>query len=83
MTCTFDDITRWLDEATHKGATHLIVVCDDFDHDNYPIFVMPGEDVRERYDKVYAPGNMQHVDEVYNMSMDIMRQRREHRALNF
>ncbi len=82
MTCTFDDITRWLDEAAHSGATHLIVVCDDFDHDNYPIFVMPGEDARERYDKVYA-SNMQHVDEVYDMRMNIMRQRREQRALNF
>ncbi len=82
MTCTFDDITRWLDEAAHSGATHLIVVCDDFDHDNYPIFVMPGEDARERYDKVYA-GNMQQVDEVYNMKMNIDRQRREFRALNF
>ena len=82
MTCSFDDITQWLTEAEHKGATHLIVACDSFDHDNYPIFVMPGENVKERYDKVYG-SNMQHVDEVYNMSMDIMRQRLEHRALNF
>lgn len=83
MTCTFDDITRWLDEAMLRGATHLMVACDDFEHDNYPIFVLPGENAKELYDKVYGSNNMQHVDEVYNMSMDIDRQRREDRALNF
>jgi len=81
MTCTFDDITRWLDEAAHTGATHLIIGLDTFDHDNFPIYVMPGECPKERYDKLYADGNA--ADEVYNMRMNLDRQRREFRALNF
>ena len=81
MTCSYDDITRWLTEAERKGATHLIVGLDPFDHDNFPIFVMPGEDAKARYDKLYADGNA--ADEVYNMNMDLARQRREFRALNF
>ena len=81
MTCSFDDITRWLDEAVHKGATHLIVGLDTFDHENFPVFVMPGESAMERYDKLYEDGNA--ADEVYNMRMDLDRQRRQFRALNF
>ena len=46
MATTKQVIRRWLKEAKAKGATHMIVVCDTFDHEDYPVFVMPGDNAR-------------------------------------
>lgn len=83
MTASRADIVRWLDEAKERGATHLIVAVDTFDHDNYPVFVMPGENARERYEEIAFGGNMQGVDEVYSMALPLEDQLREHRARHF
>lgn len=50
---TRQEIEQWKVEGQAKGATHLIVVCDSFDWDDYPVYVEPGQDaeeVRRRYD---------------------------------
>jgi hypothetical protein len=77
-----DDIRTWLKAALKKGATHVIVVCDTFDHEDYPVEVVSGQDVRKVYAEHNGP-NMQRVMEVYNLSMDIEKQLLEHRARNF
>lgn len=81
MTATYDDITRWLESAKAQKATHLIVACDTFDHDNYPVYAFSKEECQEKVNKRKGQ-NMQTVDEVYDMSMDIEAQRAEHRAMN-
>ena len=67
MTATRADIIRWVKEAQKKKATHLIVAVDQFDHDNYPVFVMPGEDAERRTLEV-GRQSMQAVDEVYSFT---------------
>ena len=58
----------------------MIVIVDTFDYEDYPKFVMPGEDVR----KVASnPGSMQRVMEVYCLAMDKQSQMNEHRAFNY
>lgn len=68
MTATRADIRRWVEQAQAQGATHLIVAVDRFDHDNYPIYVMPGEDVGERLAPLVRGENMQGYDEVYSFT---------------
>lgn len=51
MTASLSDIQGWANRAKSEGATHLIVVCDTYDHDNYPVFVMPGESVVRKYNQ--------------------------------
>jgi hypothetical protein len=63
MSTTHEDIARWLKEGKAKGATHLIVVCDTFDHDDYPVYVMPGENARAK-EAEYNGKSMQRVHEV-------------------
>ena len=82
MGTTRDDIRNWLRRAKAEGATLMIVVCDTYDHEDYPVSVKPGEDVRKKYDE-YNGKNMQRVMEVYNLSMDIEKQLLEPRAYNF
>jgi sugar phosphate isomerase/epimerase len=79
LSATAEDIKGWLEEAQKRGATHLIVACNTFDHDNYPVYVMPNQDIH--WEIAQRRGqNMQTIDEVYNMSMDIEEQLNEHRA---
>lgn len=76
---TFD---RWFRTAKEKGATHIVVMRDTFDYEDYPIYVMPGQDPRAI---AAEAGNkdMQRVMEVYNMSMPVGPQLAEHRAFNY
>lgn len=82
MTATKQDIERWLIEGTRKGATHVIIACDTFDYDNYPVYVMPGEDARQKFDDTCFK-NMTIVDECYNLSMDIKEQMSRYRCFEF
>lgn len=82
MVTTKSQILIWLDRAKKEGATHLMVVCDTYDWDDYPVNVMPGQDVHEAYAK-YDNHDMQKVLEIYNLGMDIEKQLSEHRSFNF
>lgn len=82
MAASREDILGWFKRGQEQGATHVIVVCDTFDHKDYPVFVKSGEDVRECAKK-YDQQNMQRIMEVYNLSMDIATQMAEHRAFHY
>ncbi len=60
---TRDDIKRWRDTGIARGATHLIVVCDTFSHEDYPVYVMPSESASAKATD-YNGKNMQRVMEV-------------------
>lgn len=58
---------RWVNEAREKGATHVLDICDSWDYDHYPVFVMPDESVNEVKDK-YNGKDMQSVYSTYEVS---------------
>ena len=62
-------IKEWLERGKSEGATHVIVMCDTFDYDDYPVMVMPDQDAREEVEKRDGK-NMAKLMEVYNLSMD-------------
>ena len=78
---TKETLSRWFDEGLRQGATHLIVVCDTFSYDDYPVYVKPGEDPRKIETK-YS-GNMQRVMEVYALHLDKKSQMRERRSFHY
>lgn len=80
MTATRSDIEDWYATAERKGASHLIVGHDPFDHDNFPIYIMPGESVRDRLSGLTESGNS--YDEVYDLSLDKAKQLAERRAMH-
>lgn len=69
MNTSVASIGAWFDRGVAEGATHMIVVCDSFDHEDYPVFVKPTEDVRE-VEKKYRAASMQRVMEVYSLTKD-------------
>lgn len=56
------EVEQWAAEAKTNGAKALIIVCDTFDHENYPVEVMPDDDLKELKDKYSS--NMQRIMEV-------------------
>lgn len=89
MAASRQDIQRWLEEGRSKGATHMLVVCDTFDYDDYPVYVyeegkgpsMSFTDVNKAFKRYNGP-NMQKVMEVYSYALPLMSQLDEHRAMH-
>lgn len=82
MAATRLDIQGWLTTGHEKKATHVIVVVDTFDHEDYPVYVMAEENVRDRYEE-FNGKNMQRVMEVYNLSLPDDEQLAQKRVFNF
>lgn len=56
----------WIVRGKNMGATHLISVCDTFDFDDYPVFVMPSDKLSE-IEKEYDNHDMQRINEVIEL----------------
>lgn len=69
MATTTREITAWFDQMKSQGATHMVIVCDTFDYEDYPVPVSTSEDVHEVVEQ-YTDKNMQRVMEVYDLSRD-------------
>lgn len=81
MAATQKDIRTWFKEAVVKGGTHMIVVCDGFDYEDYPVCVMPGENVFEKM-KEYDGKSMQRIMEIYDLRLPMKDQLAEKRAFH-
>lgn len=81
MRTSKQEIRTWLEEAKAAGATHMLVVDDTFDHEDYPVNVPKDKDPHEVVKK-YSNMSMQKVMEVYDLSMDIEQQLSEFRAFH-
>jgi len=82
MATTENDIRRWLERGKEENATHLIVVCDTFDYDDYPVYVSQDENVKDKM-MDYDGKSMQKVMEVYKISMDWDSQLGQFRSFNY
>lgn len=68
MGVTKDTISNWFDKGVHMKATHMLVVCDEFDYSDFPVYVTNGR-ARARADELNGE-DMTRVLEVYNLVMD-------------
>ena len=76
------EIKQWLDEGIKKKATHCIIVCDTFNYEDYPVYVMPAQSSREIAEQ-YNSSAMQKVMEVYDLRKDIFEQLGQERVFNY
>ena len=80
MAASAEDIRSWLNRAKAKpNCTHVVVVCDTYDWEDYPVFVMQNEDIQEQVDH-YNGSSMQKVLEVYKLDLDLDTQMQEPQA---
>ena len=79
MSTSKSAIRSWLQRGAEMGATHVIVICDTYDHEDYPSYILPGQSVHKKVG-CYDSASMQRVMEVYNLAMNIEEQLDEVRA---
>lgn len=79
MTTTRNDILEWFDYGLENKATYMIVVCDSFDHEDYPVYVYKNQEIHDIHQE-YNGKNMQRVMEVYDLSQDKNQQLNEVRC---
>ena len=80
---TKEDIREWLKRANKKEDTHMLVVCDSFDYEDYPVYIKRGDDILKVIKETCTPDNMQRLMEVYNLSMDLEEQLNTKRVFNY
>lgn len=85
MGTTKTEIASWFENGVRGGSTHMVVVCDDYDHEDYPIFLNGTESEAREKVAEYGAGehSMQRVMEVYSLSMDMERQLSEPSSFNY
>ncbi len=76
------DISGWFDSGVSIGATHMIVVVDTYEYEDYPYFVSANENVYAE-EKRISNIDMQRVMEIYNLSSDKQSQLAQFRAFNY
>lgn len=73
MGTKIETIREWLKNGQEEKATHVIIACDTFDHEDYPVMVKKGENPKEKVNTLLRK-DMTRVMEVYNLNMDIEEQ---------
>jgi hypothetical protein len=81
MPTTKEDIKVWFERGLAQKQEFLIVVCDSFDWEDYPVFATK-DNFSEKY-KSHDGVNMQRIMEVYDLSLDMHTQLNERRAFHF
>ncbi len=79
---TQQEIKEWLERKSSKDITHMIVVCDTFSYEDYPVYVSRNQNVREVFEE-YNRKDMQKVMEVYSYKRSLEDQLNEGRAFHF
>jgi hypothetical protein len=74
MATTVDDLKEWFERGKSEGATHMIVVCDTYDWEDFPVYVTKDQDVGEELTKRNGQ-NMAKVMEVYCLSKPFNKQK--------
>ena len=81
MSVRVSDIRRWLHEGKNQNATHMIVVCDDFDLEDFPVYVFQNQNVKDVEKEQNS--NHQRIIEVYSYNHDLEEQLKETRAFHY
>jgi hypothetical protein len=73
------EIEGWFDRGVQNGKRNMLIICDTFDHDDYPVYTMTAAECLARYKQ---PGEMQRVMEVYDLAANKAVQMKETRAMH-
>lgn len=67
MTATLRDIAGWFQEGLDQRAAFMIVACDTFDYEDYPVYTNAGDQFWIKYYSVKAQ-QMVRIMEVYDLA---------------
>lgn len=73
------EIASWFSEGVQEQAKYMVVMCDTFDYEDYPVYLNNDADCLTL---VSSPTAMQRVMEVYDLTLPKEPQMEEHRAMH-
>lgn len=73
-------IRTWLKREKAAESDYMLVVCDTFDYEDYPVYVSK-EEFKENYER-YNNRDMQKIMEIYDLHKDIDEQLNSDRIWN-
>jgi hypothetical protein len=74
-------ISEWVDKGCVDGYNFMIIVCDSFDYEDFPVYT-----TWDRFHKDHAEHNsksMQKIMEIYDLNMDKKEQLNANRVFNY
>jgi hypothetical protein len=74
---TKDEISAWFDRGVAQGKSYMLVICDTFDHSDYPSYFDTEDHARRTAN---SPGEMQRLMEAYDLKADKAEQIARQRA---
>lgn len=80
MAATISVLTNWFKRGVKNGDQFMIIVCDTFDHEDYPVYTS-SENFQEKYDD-HRKAEMQSIMEVYDLSKSMEEQMAQKRVFN-
>lgn len=84
LATTLEMLKSWFKEGQDLGATHMLVICDTFEYEDYPVYVGKGRDPKEVLNNKCKPDNMQKLMECYALHKGFDEQERRGRfAMDF
>lgn len=82
MSTTRSDIEGWFDNGVADKQQFMIIVCDTFDWEDYPIFCDDAKELAEQYAS-HNGVNMQTIMEVYDLTKDKVTQMKQNRCFSY
>lgn len=82
MAASRELIRGWFIEGVESGFRWMIIACDTFNYEDYPVFIETAEEYIEKYKHYSNSNNMQRIMEVYDLAMDMESQLNENRAFH-
>lgn len=64
---THQDIRDWMEQGVSEQALYLIVVCDTFSYEDYPVYAASASELSEARSKYGSGANMQRIMGVYDL----------------
>ena len=59
---------KWVNYGKQIGASHVLVITDELAEDDFPVYVMPGDNVEREMDRHTRKTQKQHVSEVIKLA---------------
>jgi len=63
MAVSREEFKKWVRDGKRNGYSHMISVCDTFNHEDYPIYISTLKELRSRK-KLIENEDMQRINEI-------------------
>jgi len=81
MPATKNNLIKWFQIGVKNNQSYMIIECDTYNFDDFPIYTNSLEEFEEEYKKVSSRRNQ--IMEVYDLKIDMNLQMNEDRSFHY